>query len=224
VKPIKTDREDDRLLYRADRHLRKVTTGVVQDAADYDLRDLLKLVQHLHSSVQRLEKNDRISATAKCSKVNPLKVNSMYATEITNRSYDARRAVLWIRNYFFSDPDPALGLISDPDPACLTKVIRLYLICPQESIAQRFSSHFRRCHCIFVTEKKNCRNSTYRYVLCFLSQKYTSTVMYNETSQLTPGYKYIVKSRFGIGKILLGARKSRFRGGRAALAMLHRYR
>ncbi len=51
-----------------------------------------------------------------------------------------------------SDPDPALGLIpdpdsdpdSDPDPACLTKVIRLYLICPQESIAQRFSSHFRR--------------------------------------------------------------------------------
>jgi hypothetical protein len=54
----------------------------------------------------------------------------------------------------FSDPDPALGLISDPDsdldsgpdpdPACLTKVIRLYLICPQESIAQRFSSHFRR--------------------------------------------------------------------------------
>ncbi len=40
----------------------------------------------------------------------------------------------------FSDPDPALGLISDPDPdsdpACLTKVIRLYLICPQESIAQ----------------------------------------------------------------------------------------
>ncbi len=93
---------------------------------------------------------------------------------------------------FFSDPDPALGIISDPDPACLTKVIRLYLICPQESIAQIFSSHFRRCHCIFVTEKKNCRNSTYRYVLCFLSQKYTSTVMYNETSQLTPGYKYIV--------------------------------
>jgi hypothetical protein len=50
----------------------------------------------------------------------------------------------------FSDPDPALGLISDPDPdsdpdpACLTKIIRLYLICPQESIAQRFSSHFRR--------------------------------------------------------------------------------
>ncbi len=56
----------------------------------------------------------------------------------------------------FSDPkpDPALGLISDPDsdpdsdsdpdPACLTKVIRLYVICPQESIAQRFSSHFRR--------------------------------------------------------------------------------
>ncbi len=50
----------------------------------------------------------------------------------------------------FSDPDPALGLISepdpdsDPDPACLTKVIRPYLICPQESIAQRFSSHFRR--------------------------------------------------------------------------------
>ncbi len=52
----------------------------------------------------------------------------------------------------FSDPDPTLGLISDPDsypdpasdPACLTKVIRLYLICPQESIAQRFSSHFRR--------------------------------------------------------------------------------
>jgi hypothetical protein len=42
----------------------------------------------------------------------------------------------------FSDPD--LGLISDPDLACLTKVIRLYLICPQESIAQRFSSHFRR--------------------------------------------------------------------------------
>ncbi len=39
--------------------------------------------------------------------------------------------VLWIRNYFFfSDPDPALGLISDPDPdpACLTKVIRLYKI------------------------------------------------------------------------------------------------
>jgi hypothetical protein len=35
---------------------------------------------------------------------------------------------------FFSDPDPALGLISDPDsdpdpdPACLTKVIRLYKI------------------------------------------------------------------------------------------------
>ncbi len=30
----------------------------------------------------------------------------------------------------FSDPDPALGLIpdSDPDPACLTKVIRLYKI------------------------------------------------------------------------------------------------
>jgi hypothetical protein len=27
---------------------------------------------------------------------------------------------------FFSDPDPALGLISDP--ACLTKVIRLYKI------------------------------------------------------------------------------------------------
>jgi hypothetical protein len=28
---------------------------------------------------------------------------------------------------FFSDPDPdpALGIISDPDPACLTKVIRL---------------------------------------------------------------------------------------------------
>jgi hypothetical protein len=50
----------------------------------------------------------------------------------------------------FSDPDPALGLISDPDPdsgpdpACLTKFIRLYLIYPQESIAQRFSSHFRR--------------------------------------------------------------------------------
>ncbi len=48
----------------------------------------------------------------------------------------------------FSDPDPVLGLIpdpdSDPDPACLTKVIRLYLIGPQESIAQRFSSHFRR--------------------------------------------------------------------------------
>jgi hypothetical protein len=39
----------------------------------------------------------------------------------------------------FSDPDPALGLIpdSDPDPACLTKFIRLYLIYPQESIAQR---------------------------------------------------------------------------------------
>ncbi len=41
--------------------------------------------------------------------------------------------VLWIRNYFFSDldPDPDLGLISDPDsapnPACLTKVIRLYI-------------------------------------------------------------------------------------------------
>jgi hypothetical protein len=38
------------------------------------------------------------------------------------------------------DPDPALGLISDPDsdpdPACLTKFIRLYLIYPQESIAQ----------------------------------------------------------------------------------------
>jgi hypothetical protein len=30
--------------------------------------------------------------------------------------------------FFFSDPDPALGLISDPDPACLTKVIRLYKI------------------------------------------------------------------------------------------------
>jgi hypothetical protein len=46
----------------------------------------------------------------------------------------------------FSDPDLALGLIpdSDPDPACLTKVIRLYLICPQERCAQRFSSHFRR--------------------------------------------------------------------------------
>jgi hypothetical protein len=50
----------------------------------------------------------------------------------------------------FSDPDPGLfwdpGLFSDPDPdpACLAKVIRLYLICPQESIAQRFSSHFRR--------------------------------------------------------------------------------
>ncbi len=32
----------------------------------------------------------------------------------------------------FSDPDPALGLISDPDsdpdPACLTKVIRLFKI------------------------------------------------------------------------------------------------
>jgi hypothetical protein len=32
---------------------------------------------------------------------------------------------------FFSDPDPALGLISnpdsDPDPACLTKVMRLYI-------------------------------------------------------------------------------------------------
>jgi hypothetical protein len=28
----------------------------------------------------------------------------------------------------FSDPDPALGLILDPDPACLTKVIRLYKI------------------------------------------------------------------------------------------------
>ncbi len=44
--------------------------------------------------------------------------------------------------------DPDLDLISDPDPdsdpACLTKVIRLYLICPQETIAQRFSSHFRR--------------------------------------------------------------------------------
>ncbi len=25
-------------------------------------------------------------------------------------------------------PDPALGLISDPDPACFTKVIRLYKI------------------------------------------------------------------------------------------------
>jgi hypothetical protein len=100
VKPIKTDREDDRLLYRADRHLRKVTTGVVQDAADYDLRDLLKLVQHLHSSVQRLEKNDRISATAKCSKVNPLNVTTMYATEITNRSYDARRARLNRRPLF----------------------------------------------------------------------------------------------------------------------------
>jgi hypothetical protein len=39
-------------------------------------------------------------------------------------------AVLWNRNYFFSDPDPAMGLISDsdPDPACLTKVIRLYKI------------------------------------------------------------------------------------------------
>ncbi len=36
--------------------------------------------------------------------------------------------------FFFSDPDPALGIISDPDPdsdpdpACLTKVIRLYKI------------------------------------------------------------------------------------------------
>ncbi len=32
--------------------------------------------------------------------------------------------------FFFSDPDPALGLIpdSDPDLACLTKVIRLYKI------------------------------------------------------------------------------------------------
>ncbi len=33
---------------------------------------------------------------------------------------------------FFSDRDPALGLIpdpdSDPDPACLTKVLRLYKI------------------------------------------------------------------------------------------------
>ncbi len=33
---------------------------------------------------------------------------------------------------FFLDPDPALGLISDPDsdpdPACLTEVIRLYKI------------------------------------------------------------------------------------------------
>ncbi len=28
-------------------------------------------------------------------------------------------AVLWIRNYFFPDPDPTLPLISDPDPACL---------------------------------------------------------------------------------------------------------
>ncbi len=46
MKPIKTiidktDREEDRLLNRADRHLRKVTTGAVQDAADYDIRDLL---------------------------------------------------------------------------------------------------------------------------------------------------------------------------------------
>jgi hypothetical protein len=40
--------------------------------------------------------------------------------------------------------DPDLDPDSDPDPACLTKVIRLYLMCPQESIAQRFSSHFRR--------------------------------------------------------------------------------
>ncbi len=34
--------------------------------------------------------------------------------------------------FFFSDPDPALGLVWDPDsdpgPACLTKVIRLYKI------------------------------------------------------------------------------------------------
>jgi hypothetical protein len=62
------------MLERADRHLRKVTTNAVQNAVDYNLRDLLALVQLLNSSVQRLEKNDRLSATARCSKVNPLKV------------------------------------------------------------------------------------------------------------------------------------------------------
>jgi hypothetical protein len=30
--------------------------------------------------------------------------------------YGNMYAVLWIRNYFFSDPDPTLALISDPDP------------------------------------------------------------------------------------------------------------
>jgi hypothetical protein len=76
VKPVKKtltskiDREDERLLERADRHLRKVTTNAVQDAVDYDLRDLLALVQHLNASVQRLEKNERVSSTALCSKVN----------------------------------------------------------------------------------------------------------------------------------------------------------
>ncbi len=30
--------------------------------------------------------------------------------------------------FFLSDPDQSLGLILDPDPACLTKVIRLYKI------------------------------------------------------------------------------------------------
>jgi hypothetical protein len=86
VKPVKTlisktDREDDYLLERADRHLRKVTTNAVQDAMDYDLRDLLALVQHLNASVQRLEKNERVSSTALCSKVNALKVNKMYPTK-----------------------------------------------------------------------------------------------------------------------------------------------
>jgi hypothetical protein len=85
VKPVKTltsktDREDDILLERADRHLRKVTTDAVQSAVDYDLRDLLALVQHLNTSVQRLENNERITSTALCSKLNALKVYKMYHT------------------------------------------------------------------------------------------------------------------------------------------------
>jgi hypothetical protein len=37
VKPIKTDREDDRLLYRADRHLRNETIGDV-DGSEQDVK------------------------------------------------------------------------------------------------------------------------------------------------------------------------------------------
>ncbi len=61
-----------------------------------------------------------------------------------DKSFDFVRSSVVDPKLLFSDP--ALGLISDSDPdlTCLTKVIRLYLICPQESIAQRFSSHFRR--------------------------------------------------------------------------------
>jgi hypothetical protein len=93
VKPVKTltsktDREDDVLLERADRHLRKVTTDAVQNAMDYDLRDLLTLVQHLNTSVQRLENNERVTSTALCSKLNALKVNKMYPTRhATSKDY-----------------------------------------------------------------------------------------------------------------------------------------